>query len=341
MFSFENDYSEGACPEVLNALIETNYKQCPGYGNDEYCDKAKQLIKKEIGRDDVDIHFIPGGTPANMLATSLIKPYEAIICADNGHINVHETGAIEAHGHKILTSAGKDGKITPEEIEAIACKHTDEHMVKPKMVFISNPSEFGTIYSKKELVEISDVCKKHNFYLYMDGARLSCGLTAETNDVTLSDIASLCDIFYIGGTKNGALLGEAMVIVNDELKPDFRYMLKRNGEMLAKSRVIGTQFMALMDNGVYINNAKNANSMAQQLKAIFEQYGIKMYLESYTNQIFPILDNKLLEKIKEKYVVTIWDKYDENNTVVRFVCSWATKQENIDQFAQDMEEFTK
>lgn len=341
MFSFENDYSEGACPEVLEALIKTNFKQCSGYGNDIYCSNAKEIIKKEIGRKDVDIHFVPGGTPANMLAISLLRPYEAVICAETGHINVHETGAVEGQGHKILTAKGVDGKITAKEIEDILRKHTDEHMVKPRMVFTSNPTEMGTVYTKDELAKIAEVCKKHKLYLYLDGARLGNALVLRNNDLKLKDIAELCDIFYIGGTKNGALLGEALVIRNSDLKPNFRYMLKRNGEMLAKSRVIGVEFLALFKNKTYYKMAENANIMAHALKNIFSEFQIPMYIDSPTNQIFPIIDNKLLKKIKEKYVVTEWGKYDSTHTIVRFVCSWATKEENIKDFYRDMKIFTQ
>lgn len=332
MFSFENDYSEGACPQILKALNETNYIQVTGYGLDQFCEKASKLIKKEIQNDKVDVHFVPGGTPCNTLVISLLKPYEAVICPQTGHINVHETGSVEASGHKILAVETKYGKLSADQIQEIVNKHTDEHMVKPRMVFISNPTELGTIYNKKELAQISKVCKENNLYLYLDGARLGSALVAETNDLTMADICKLVDAFYIGGTKNGALYGEALIIVNNDLKPDFRYLLKQRLSMMAKSRVMGVEFMTLFTDGLYYKLAKQANFCCQALKLVLKHYGIKLYCETYTNQIFAIVSNKLLRKIKQEYVVSDWAKYDENNTVVRFVCSWNTKKKDIKGF---------
>ena len=332
MFSFANDYSEGACPEVLDALTRTNHEQCPGYGEDEHCKNAAQLIKQIIERDDVDVHFIPGGTPANVLGIARLNSYEAVICATNGHINTHETGAVEATGHKIIEVEAVDGKVTAAAIEKVMSEYTDEHMVKPKMVFVSNSSEFGTIYTKQELTDISNTCKKHGLYLYLDGARLSNALVAVGNDLRLKDIANLVDMFYIGGTKNGCLLGEAMIIVNDDLKKDFRYSLKQHGSMLAKGRIIGAQFEALMKDNLYLKNAENANVMAQALKYIFKQFNVPQYIDSPTNQIFVVLDNRLVNLIKQNFIITIWGKYDESHTIVRFVCSWATKKSDIEDF---------
>lgn len=341
MFSFTNDYSEGACKQVLENLIKTNFVQADGYGLDIFCKQAEKMIREAVGDQNADVHYIPGGTPANVLAICLLKSYEAVIAAENGHINTHETGAVETTGHKILQVKGVNGKVTPAEIEEVCNSHTDEHVTKPRMVFVSNSSEYGTIYSKQELTEISEVCKKHNLYLYMDGARLASALMSKDNDLTLQDIAKLVDIFYIGGTKNGALLGEAMVIINDELKPNFRFLLKQHGSMLAKSRIIGVEFITLFENNLYFDLAKNANNMAQQLNEFFKSNGIEMFVESSTNQIFPILSDSLIEKLRTKYSFETWSKYDETHTVVRFVCSWATKQENIDAFKADFEEFTK
>lgn len=336
MYSFANDYSEGACPQVMQALQDTNYIQTVGYGLDEYCLSAAKQIKKLCDCPDGDVHFIPGGTPANALGMSLLKPYEAIISCDSGHINIHETGAVEASGHKIIAVKAQNGKITVPEIEKVLKSHTDEHMVKPKMVFISNSTELGTIYTKKELTAISDYCHANNLYLYLDGARLSNALVAKNNDLSLKDIAELTDIFYLGATKNGALLGEAMLISNDDLKPDFRYLLKQKGSMLAKARIIGIEFLALLNDDVYLKNAKNANVMAQTLSYIFKHLGIEMFVESPTNQIFPIIDNRLLKKLEEKYLLTVWNAYDEQHTVVRFVCSWATKKTDIENFYNDL-----
>ena len=337
MFSFVNDYSEGACKQVLENLVKTNFLQTEGYGTDDFCKHAGTLIKKLVGNDNVDVHFIVGGTPTNALVVSLLKPYEAVICADNGHINTHETAAVEATGHKILQVRGINGKVTPKEIEEVVLEHTDEHVTLPKMVFVSNSSEFGTIYSKQELTDISNMCKKYGLYLYLDGARLGAALMSKENDLTLKDIAELVDIFYIGGTKNGALLGEALVIINDDLKPNFRFLLKQRGQMLAKARIMGVEFITLLENNLYFELADNADKMAQQLNDLFKKHNIQMYIESSTNQIFPILDNELIAKLREKYVLGGWCKYDDTHTVIRFVCSWATKQENIDAFVQDFE----
>ena len=341
MISFNNDYSEGACQPIIDNIIKTNYVQAAGYEEDLFCKHAEKIIKEKIEHEDVDVHFVPGGTPANILAISLLKPYEAVICADTGHINVHETGSIEATGHKILTAKNVDGKLLPNDIEEIVNKHTDEHMVKPRMVFITNSTELGTVYSKKELQDIANVCKNNNLYLYLDGARIGNALVSKNNDLTLKDIADLTDMFYIGGTKNGALLGEAMIIKNKDLKENFRYFIKQHGFLLAKGRIIGISFITLFENNLYYKLADKANTMAQLLKVIFKQNGIEFYVDSPTNQIFPILDNDLIKKIKEKYIVSDWCKYDDNKTVVRFVCSWATKKEFIKAFKDDFESFIK
>lgn len=339
MYSFANDYSEGACPKVMDALNRTNNIQTPGYGLDVFCETATNIIKKLTNHNDIDVHYITGGTPCNVLAASLLKPYEALIAVETGHINVHETGGIELTGHKILTCKGYHGKITPSEIEQIVLKHIDEHMVKPKMVFISNATEYGTVYYKKELEDIANICKQYDLYLYMDGARIGNALTANDNDLTLEDITNYCDLFYIGGTKNGMLLGEAMVIKNDELKPNFRYLIKQHSSMLAKTRIIGLQFLVSLEDDTYFENARNANYCAQSLKYVLKQAHIKSYIDSSTNQIFSIIDNKLLERIKTKYIVTEWDKYDDNHTIVRFVCSWATKKSDIQSFFNDLIDF--
>ena len=336
MYSFANDYSEGACPKVLRGLVETNYVQTAGYGLDEYCETAAALIKKTIGHDDVDVHFITGGTPCNVLAISLLRAHEAVISVESAHINVHETGAVEATGHKIIAVKGRDGKITPEEIRSVVADHTDEHKVKPKMVFISNATEFGTIYSKQELNDIYNVCRELSLYLYLDGARLGNALVATGNELSFKDICDLTDMFYIGGTKNGALVGEAMVIKNDELKPDFRYLIKQHCSMLAKGRLLGVQFISLFEDSTYLDNARNADIMAQALKYIFAQFSIPMYIDSPTNQIFPILENRLVERIERNYAITRWGPYDENHTIVRFVCSWATKKSDIQDFYNDL-----
>ncbi len=338
MFSFANDYSEGAARQVLEALIRHNDEQSVGYGLDDHCAKAADLIRNAIGRDDLDVHFIPGGTPANILAiAAALKPYEAVICAESGHINVHETGSIEATGHKILTAPGKDGKILPEEIEHLAVDRMEEHMVLPRMVFLSDATEYGTIYTKEELTKIAEVCRKYGLYLYLDGARLGSALTAEGNDLTLADIAGLTDLFYIGGTKNGAHLGEALVIRNDALKKEFRYHLKQRGSMLAKGWVMGVEFEALFTDGLYFDLAGNANRRAEELRQVFRSHGIPFLMETTTNQLFPILDNEVVKKIEKEYTVTFWERYDDTSSVIRFVCSFATKKEDIERFRKSFD----
>ena len=339
MYSFANDYSEGACPKVLEDLIKTNDVQTPGYGTDVFCERAEKLIKDKVGNDNVDVHFITGGTPCNVLAITLLRAHEAVIAVETGHINVHETGAIEATGHKIITVKGVEGKITAQEIRDVVASYDNEHMVKPKMVFISNATELGTIYFKNELKEIYNTCKELGLYLYLDGARIGNALTAIGNDMVLKDICRYTDMFYIGGTKNGALLGEAMVIRNDALKPDFRYIIKQRCSMLAKGRVIGSQFISLIEDDLYLQNAKNANIMAQALKYIFTQTGIRLYIDTPTNQIFPIIENSLLKKIENDYVVTPWGKYDDDHTIVRFVCSWACNKDHIQDFFNDLDRY--
>ena len=336
MYSFASDYLEGACPEVLEELVRTNSAQSPGYGLDPWCEAAAKKIREAIGRADSDVHFVPGGTPANVLAMCLLKPYEAVICAESGHINVHETGAVEAVGHKILAVPGKDGKISAASVRNICDLHTDEHMVRPKMVFLSHASEYGTIYSRKELEEIREVCTANQLYLYIDGARIANALCAKGNDLTLPMIAAAADLFYIGGTKNGALLGEAMVINHPSLKPDFRYLIKQRCSMLAKGRILGVQFLRLFQDDLYLRNADHANRMAQKLKQAFIENGCQMYIVSLTNQIFPIVENALLEKLKEEYEFLTWAKYDENHTVIRLVCSWATKEEIVQEFCEKL-----
>lgn len=339
MYNFQSDYLEGCAPEILEELIKTNNKQLTGYGEDDYCFLAKKLIKKAVKKDDVDIHFVPGGTPCNILAHSVaLKPYEAVICADTGHINVHETGAIEARGHKILTVKNRDGKIDPFDIVNVVEKHLNEHMVKPKMVFITNPTELGTVYSLDEVRLLRQICDKYGLYLYLDGARLASALAWQGNTLKLEDIAELTDMFYIGGTKNGALLGEAFVICNDNLKEDFRFYLKQNGQMLAKSRIMGISFKTLFTDDLYLKLAAHANKTADALKYIFQAFNIKAYTDSPTNQQFYILDNEVIKKLKQRYEFEIWDKYDDKSSICRFVTSWCTKEEATLEFASDLKQ---
>ncbi|MBC8587841.1 threonine aldolase family protein [Paratissierella segnis] len=331
MYSFRNDYSEGAHPRILELLNKYNLEANIGYGEDIHSDRARKYIKKLIGKDNVDIHFIPGGTQTNMLViSSFLRPHQCVIAADTGHINVHETGAIEATGHKVVAMHCKDGKLTPEIIQRALDRHTDEHMVQPKMVYISNSTELGTVYSKHELSAINDKCKENGLLLFLDGARLGSALTCKTNDLDIKDIANLVDVFYIGGTKNGALLGEALVIIREDLKEDFRYLTKQRGAMAAKGFILGIQFEALFLDDLYFELARHANEMAERLASIIDEAGYKFYAEPCTNQVFAIFPDVLLEKMGKEFIYEFTDKVDENNTAVRFVTSWATKIEAVE-----------
>ncbi|MEJ8738325.1 low specificity L-threonine aldolase [Erysipelotrichaceae bacterium HCN-30851] len=342
MYSFRNDYSEGAYPEILKRLSEENKKQHLGYGEDEICKEAKKRIHQKLKNDECDIHFLVGGTQTNLtVISSALRPFEAVITVDSGHINVHETGAIEATGHKVIVVKGKDGKITPDGIHQAVKIHTDEHMVKPKMVYISNATEIGTIYTKKELEEIRKVCDEYKLYLFMDGARLGAALTSSENDLRFEDLCTYCDVFYIGGTKNGALFGEAIVIVSDKLKSDFRYMIKQRGGMLAKGWLIGVQFAELMKDNVYLELADHANKLAQKMQSRLEELGISFFIKTSTNQIFPVLPNEMLEKLSEYIDYQIWEPYDETHTIVRFVTSWATDGKEVEEIIKLFENLIK
>lgn len=342
MYSFRNDYSEGAYPEILKRLSEENKKQHLGYGEDEICKEAKKRVHQKLKNDECDIHFLVGGTQTNLtVISSALRPFEAVITVDSGHINVHETGAIEATGHKVIVVKGKDGKITPDGIHQAVKIHTDEHMVKPKMVYISNATEIGTIYTKKELEEIRKVCDEYKLYLFMDGARLGAALTSSENDLRFEDLCTYCDVFYIGGTKNGALFGEAIVIVSDKLKSDFRYMIKQRGGMLAKGWLIGVQFAELMKDNVYLELADHANKLAQKMQSRLEELGISFFIKTSTNQIFPVLPNEMLEKLSEYIDYQIWEPYDETHTIVRFVTSWATDGKEVEEIIKLVENLIK
>ena len=337
MYSFKNDYSEGAHPRILNALVETNLEQTEGYGEDIYCQKAAELIKERIGHNDVAIHFLSGGTQTNLIAISaFLRPHEAAIAANTGHIFVHETGAIEATGHKVISIPVSDGKINPQVIQSVLEAHTDEHMVKPKLVYISNPTEIGTIYRKSELEALSRFCKKNSLYLFVDGARLGSALCSPENDLKLSDFGVLTDAFYIGGTKSGALLGEALVICNPSLQEDFRFHLKQKGAMLAKGRLLGMQFLELFRDDLYFDLAKHANAMADLLRDALQKGGFRFLTHSSTNQIFPILPNSLIEGLQKKYSFIVWAKMDPTHSAVRLVTSWATKEEAVLAFIEDL-----
>lgn len=338
MYSFKNDYSEGAHPRILNALVETNLEQAEGYGEDRFCNKAVELLKQRVGRDDIDIHLLSGGTQTNLTALSaFLRPHEAVISANTGHILVHETGAIEATGHKVIAVEVSDGKLDPDHINAAVDAHTDEHMVKPRLVYVSNPTEIGSIYSKAELERISRFCRSKKLFLYVDGARLGSALCSDENDLTLSDLAELVDAFYIGGTKNGALIGEALVICREELKEDFRFHMKQKGALLAKGRVLGLQFLELFKDDLYFDLARHANQMADLLRNGIIQAGYPFLTHSPTNQIFPILPNELIERLQKRYSFYIWSKVDADRSAIRLVTSWATKEEAVRQLVDDLQ----
>lgn len=341
MIAFNCDYNEGAHPRILEALIETNMEQTAGYGEDEYCKEAEMIIKGLCQSPEAKVHFMVGGTQANLtVISSILRPHQAALCAVSGHINVHETGAIEACGHKVMTVPSADGKITAEQVRETYTLHKNdssfEHMTQPKLVYISNPTELGTIYTKKELEDLRAVCDECGMYLYLDGARLGYGLSAEDNDLDLEIIAKNCDVFYIGGTKVGALFGEAIVICNVDLQEDFRYIMKQKGGMLAKGRLLGLQFRELFKDGLYFTMSNHAIRLAMRLKNGLAERGYKFLLDSTTNQQFVIVPDKKLEKLKEKYVYTYQERYDEKNSVIRLCTSWATKEENVEALLSDM-----
>lgn len=337
MYSFKNDYSEGAHPRILKALAETNLEQTEGYGEDCYCLQAAEMIKRRIGRDDIAVHFFSGGTQTNLTALSaFLRPHEAVVAASTGHVLVHETVAIEATGHKIIAAGASDGKLTVGQLTAAVDSHTDEHMVKPRLVYISNSSEVGSIYRKGELEEMSRFCRERDLFLYVDGARLGSALCAEGNDLELADLVKLVDAFYIGGTKNGALLGEALVICRDSLKEDFRFHMKQKGALLAKGRLLGLQFCELFRDDLYFQLAKHANTMAGLLREAISRAGYSFLTDSPSNQIFPILPDRLIDKLQQKFSFYIWEKIDGDSSAVRLVTSWATEEKAVRAFIADL-----
>ena len=334
MIYFHNDYSEGCHEKVMQKLIETNLEQTPGYGTDDYCLSAAKKIQSACRREDVDVHFLVGGTQANLtVIDAALRPHQGALCAVSGHINVHETGAVEATGHKVLPLPSDDAKVTAAQIAAAVKAHREdasfEHTVQPKMVYISNPSELGTLYSLKELEELSAVCRQNGLYLFLDGARMGYGLAATGYDVTLADIARLCDVFYIGGTKVGALFGEAVVIGNPALKEDFRYLIKQHGAMLAKGRLLGVQFDALFTDNLYFDISVHAVKMADKIRDCFDSLGVSYLVEGITNQIFPILSDELLAELAKDFMFTEMERVSDTHRCVRFCTSWATKEENV------------
>lgn len=333
MYSFKNDYAEGAHPNILKCLLESNTEQHAGYGDDEYSIRAKQLIRERIKKES-GIYFVTGGTQANRLViTAFLRPHEAVISAKTGHIFVHEAGAIEASGHKVITIESANGRLTPPAIAEVLQQHSlAPHMVKPKLVYISNSTEIGTIYTRQELTELSAFCRKHQLYLFMDGARLGSALAAAEGDLTLADIAELTDAFYIGATKNGGLLGEAIVINNPLLDVDFPYILKQNGALLAKGRLLGVQFYELFQDDLYFSLARHANAAATRISDHVVSRGHQLLIPSPTNQIFPIFPNQLIDQLSQQFQFFAWKKMDEEHTAVRLITSWATDEQMVDAF---------
>ena len=336
MISFASDYLEGAHPSVMEALMRTNMEQLPGYGSDPYCERAKEKIRKACGTENAEVFFISGGTQTNMtVITSILRSYQGVVAAQTGHISVHEAGAIEAGGHKVITLPHHEGKISAGDLKDLLDRfygdETYDHMVFPGMVYISHPTEYGTLYTLRELKEISEVCRENHLPLYMDGARLGYGLASLQTDVSLKDVAELCDVFYIGGTKVGALCGEAVVFSGMKAPDHFFTTVKQRGALLAKGRVLGVQFDALFTDDLYMKISRHAILMAEKLKDALREAGIPFFKASPTNQQFVILENDMMEKLSSKVSFSFWEKYDETHTVVRFATSWATTEEQIDQ----------
>ena len=337
MYSFRNDYSEGAHPSVLKALIDTNLEQTPGYGTDRYCEEARALIREKIAVPDADVHFLVGGTQVNLVAcAAFLRPFEAVIAPESGHPLIHETGALEATGHRVLSASSRDGKLRPETVAALCRAHSSEHMVRPRMLYLSDSTELGTAYTKEELSALRNICKEYQLYSYLDGARLGCGMVSSTAPLSWTDLGKTLDAFTIGGTKNGLLFGEALVITNDALKADFRSHMKQRGALLAKGRLLGVQFRAILENDLYLENARHANALAQHLQAGIEALGYSMLLPSPTNQIFPIFPNDLLERLCSLYEYEVQQPMDEQSTCIRLVTSWATAPEAVEQFLDDL-----
>lgn len=329
--SFKNDYSEGAHPRVIEALTRTNLEQEEGYGLDQHSLNAVKIIQELVGDSEAAVHLISGGTQTNLIAISaFLRPHQACITANTGHIATHETGAIEATGHKLLTVENEDGKLTPELIEPVLEEHHFEHMVLPRLVYISNPTEFGTVYSYDELARLSQYCKEKELYLYLDGARLGSALVLKDAGLSFEKVYSLTDAFFIGGTKNGALIGEALVVRTKELQKDLRYMIKQRGALLAKGRIMGVQFEELLRDKLYLKLAAHANKMAQTMVRELKNTGCKFLIDSPTNQIFPIMSNQLIDTLSTHFDFYVWEKVDADHSAIRLVTSWATRQEHVE-----------
>ena len=333
MYSFKNDYCEGAHPSILTALAAHNLTQEEGYGMDRHSLNTVEIIRKMVGDQKAGVHLIPGGTQTNLIAISgLLRPHHACITPKTGHIATHETGAIEATGHKLLTVDTVDGKLTPELIEPVLVAHHFEHMVKPGMIYISNPTELGTVYSKSEITALYDFCRAKSLLFYADGARLGAALTAKGTDLTLKDMYELTDAFFIGATKTGALLGEALVLKNADLKEEFRYMIKQKGALLAKGRILGIQFEALFRDGLYFELARHANEAAQTMAEELGKSGCHFLIDSPTNQIFPVMENQVIDALIQQFDFYTWSKVDATHSAIRLITSWATPENAVQDF---------
>ena len=339
MIRFECDYTTGAHPKILEALVNTNMEACPGYGEDEHCEHARAMLRGLCQAPEAGVHFLVGGTQANTTVISAaLRPHQGVLCAQTGHINVHETGAIESTGHKVLPLPAQSGKLTAEQIDQYCQEHYDnaawEHMVQPGMVYLSHPTELGTVYTLAELDAIHTVCRRWRLPLFVDGARLPCGLAA--SDITLPDLARLCDVFYLGGTKAGLLFGEAVVISNPELNHDFRYLIKQRGGMLAKGRLLGVQFGAFLSDGLFLEIGQKEVAQALRLRRAFQEKGWPLYVDSPTNQQFPVLPNGAKEALESRYSFEVWEKVDEGHTAVRFCTAWSTTDKDVDLLIEDV-----
>lgn len=337
MISFESDYTEGAHERILARLIETNLTQTPGYGSDGYCESAKEKIREACGCPHADISFLVGGTQTNAtVIDTMLQAYEGVVAADTGHVSVHEAGAIEYTGHKVLTIPGENGKIAADTLadylKGFYEESSYDHMVFPGMVYISHPTEYGTLYSRKELNDIAKVCREYEIPLYLDGARLGYGLMSKHTDVALTDIAEVCDVFYIGGTKVGALCGEAVVFPNGNAPKHFLTQIKQHGALLAKGRLLGIQFDTLFTDNLYYHISAHAIEMAELLKSALLEKGYRLYIDSPTNQQFVLLENQKMEELKKEIVFSVWEKADDTHTVVRLATSWATTKEAVETF---------
>lgn len=340
MIRFECDYTTGAHPKILEALVSTNGEACPGYGVDGHCEHARDMLRALCRAPEAGVHFLVGGTQANTtVIASALRPHQGVLCAETGHINVHESGAIESTGHKVLALPAVEGKISARQIDEYCQAHYDdvawEHMVQPGMVYLSHPTELGTVYTLAELEEISQVCRRRKLPLFLDGARLACGLAA--SDITLPDLARLCDVFYLGGAKAGLLFGEAAVITNPNLNHDFRYLIKQRGGMLAKGRLLGVQYEAFLTDGLFLEIGKKEVAQAMRLRETFLSKGWPLFVNSPTNQQFPILPNQAIAALERDYSFEVWAKVDPDHTAVRFCTSWSTTDADVDALIADIQ----